>query len=349
MKSGAPKLHQPSILYLSGDEVLAAGGADMAQAIRDVREGFQLWQRGRVWNAPKISLRPEGDEHVDGMINALASHVRTETLGVSGFKILGSAPQNRKAGMPRANGLLVLFEEQRKTPFCVMEASIVSAVRTGAVSALAAEKLAPPDVQEVTLVGAGVNMRTQLVALQQVLPALRSARVWSRRGSRFPFVRQMKKRTGLRLVAHDQVAEACRGASFIISCLGSMPKPVIPAEAVRSGGVTLFNVGGLEFDPHLLPSMNRIVADDWEQGIKRANQTHAVAFQQGLIDRHQVENLAPILSGVKIGRLDRNERIFFCPTGLAFADTLIATRIYQQAVQLEIGWKLPLWSQPRWI
>jgi ornithine cyclodeaminase len=339
------------LVYLSLDNIVQAGGDDMALAVKDLRQGFQTLEAGAMTCPPKLTIRSQGEEHQNGLVNVLAGcfHGDRSNSGIVGVKVIGSAPKNRRQGFPRASGLLMLLDEKTKRPLCVMEAQVLSAMRTGAVSALAAQKLAPPQTARIALVGAGVNMRTQLLALQLALPKLREVRVWSRRGSRFPFCRQMSRRTGLTITPFEDVHQAVKGCEMVVSCLGSMPKPVVPVSAIRPGGVTLFIIGGLEFDPELLPGMHRVFADDWVQAKKRANQSHAVAYSLGLIDDSDVENIGPILTGKVPGRQHPDERIFFCPTGLALGDILIGLRVYREALRLGLGSRLPLWTNSRWI
>jgi ornithine cyclodeaminase/alanine dehydrogenase-like protein (mu-crystallin family) len=349
--SGGAASRSSELVYLSLDEVVKAGGDDMSLAIDDLSQGFRNLEGGAAICPPKLTIRGIGEEHQNGLVNVLAGYLHSDDTnsGVVGVKIIGSAPRNRRQGFPRASGLLLLLDDKTKRPLCVMEAQVLSAMRTGAVSALAAQKLAPPQLTRISLIGAGVNMRTQLLGLQMALPMLREVRVWSRRGSRFPFSRQMSRRTGLSITPFEDVRQAVKGCEMVVSCLGSMPNPVVPASAIREGGVTLFNIGGLEFDPELLPGMDRVFADDWEQAKKRANQSHAVAFSQGLIAESDVENIGPVLTSRAPGRQHPEERIFFCPTGLALGDILIGLRVYREALRLGLGSRLPLWTNSRWI
>jgi ornithine cyclodeaminase len=68
-----------------------------------------------------------------------------------------------------------------------------------------------------------------------------------------------------------------------------------------------------------------------------------------VINENMVEDLAPVLTGKKPGRLTKDENIFFCPTGLGFEDAVVAWRVYNRAKKLGLGTKLDLWKTPKWI
>lgn len=107
---------------------------------------------------------------------------------------------NVEAGIPRSTGLILLFDPATKTPMGVMDAQAISATRTGGVTLLAAKKIADPSTEEISIVGAGVNMRTQLLGLKEALPSLRRVKVYSRNNTKNVFAEEMSKRTGLLII-----------------------------------------------------------------------------------------------------------------------------------------------------
>lgn len=345
MKASSP------LLFLSREDVLACGGADMTKAVRDVRSGFRLWSDGRVVLPLKTTLKPcgAGNERDSGLVNFLPAYVDTRPVRIFSCKALGAMPSNVASGLPRATGLVLLFDPRTKVPCCVMDAQVISATRTGAVTALAAGKLADLGAEEVGLVGAGVNMRTQLLGLKAALPRLRRAKVFSRGESKRSFAKAMAARTGLEILPADSCEEAVRGCPVVVTCIPNSASPVLRREWVREGGVTLFNIGAYEMEFELLRGMDRVVCDAWEHSKHRRVQTHVRAVESGAIEESRIEGLAPILSGGKPGRSAREERIYFSPVGLGFEDALLASRVYREARRRGVGTRLALWSSPEWI
>ncbi len=336
------------ILFLSLEDVLACDVKDMNLACQDVLQGFQKLAFGGLTTPYKTSLCPCGTEHHDGLINVLSCSVELDAENIFGFKILGSSPSKRAQGLPRATGLLLLYEASTKEPICIMDAQSISAMRTGAVSSLAAKHLVDPQTDTVSLIGAGVNMRTQLLGILHACPQVTTVKVWSRT-SHVAFAEEMSQSLGLQVQPVTTIEEAVVGSRFIVTCLGSVPDPLVLEHHVSSGGVTLFNIGGTEMEPKILATMDRVVADLWDHAKHRKNQTHAVAVQRGYIPSTKVENLGPILRGEQPGRQSSEERIFFCPTGLCFEDTLIGWRIYETARKRNLGNRIRLWDNPKWI
>jgi len=341
----------PEFLFLSLEEVVACGGADMTLAIDDLRKGFRLWSEGRISLPQKTTLKPVGErhEHETGFINFLPSCVDTGGVEVFSCKAMGAMPSNLEAGLPRATGLILLFDPKTKVPRCAMDAQVISATRTGAVTALAAGKLADPGAEEAGLVGAGVNMRTQLLGLKAALPGLKRARVFARGRSKLAFAAAMSAKAGVEVVPVDSCEEALRGCPIVVTCLPNAPSPVVRTGWIRPGGVTLFNIGAFEMEPDVLRGMDRIVCDLWSHAKHRAQQTHARAVEAGLIDESRIEELPPILAGTAPGRSGPGERIYFSPVGLGFEDALIAWRVYQAALQRGLGTRLSLWRSSEWI
>jgi len=339
------------ILFLSLEDVIKCGGSDIELAAVDIHEGFERLLKGKVLQPCKTTLKDSTGEHehTAGLVNVLPSYINLGDEEIFGCKVLGAMPANVDIGLPRATGLVNLFEAHTKTPLCVMEAQVISATRTGAVTMLAARKIANPDTEEIGLVGAGVNMRTQLLGLNLALPKLKKVRVFSRGESKYIFAEEMGERTGLDIKPVESAADAVSNCKLIVTCLPNMKSPVVKAEWVKEKGVTVINIGCYESEINLLKRMDRVIADIWEQGKHRGIQTHAIAVREGVIPESRVEDLGPLITGKVPGRKSNDENIFFAPTGLGFEDAVVAWRVYKEAVKQNAGVKLNLWKSSKWV
>ncbi|MDC3958861.1 ornithine cyclodeaminase family protein [Polyangium jinanense] len=345
------KQRDGEVLFLSLEDVVACGGGDVRRASEDVQRGFAFLLEGRVVQPTKASMkhpRPVPEPEV-GFLNFMPSLVLSEGREILGCKSMGSMPANVALGLPRATGIITLFDAQTKCLRSIMDAQVISATRTGAVSMLAAQKLVPPDTQEVALIGAGVNMRTQLLGLLLALPSLRRVRVYAEGASKERFAAEMSRRTEIDIRSVATAEEAVRGCSFVVTCVSRDDRPVVLDRWIPERGVTIFSIGGFEVEASLLARMDRIVADRWADVKSRNVQTHAFAVAQGVIPESRVEDLGPILAGQRSGRTSRDESIFFSPVGLAFEDILVADRVYGEALQRGLGQRLRLWSSSEWI
>ncbi len=345
-----PSLSTGELLVLTLEDVVACGGADMISGAADARRGFEALEARRACVPTKCTLQRPGAAPADGLVNALGAFVAgdEDPRGVFGIKLFGSMFSNVERDMPRGTGMVVLFDPDTKAPVCMLDAQVVSAIRTGAVTLLAASALASPDTDEIGLVGAGVNMRTQLMALRHALPSLRRVRVHSRGASKVAFAEQMGQRLELEIEPVDSVRAAVEGMELVVTCTPITHQPIVRGEWLRSSSLTLFNIGACEFEPELMTRMDRIVVDSWPHALHRGLQPPVVAVQRGIVTEDRIEDLAPILTGRVPGRLSREQSIFFAPVGVATSDVLIAWRVYQAARERGVGQSVRLWSSATW-
>lgn len=339
------------MIFLSMEDVVALGGGKVDLAAHDIEKGFFLLDKNLILQPFKTTLKPayKGHEHHQGLVNFLPAYIDDPEMEVYGCKALGAMPSNVGKGIPRATGVICLFDPADKTPICVMDAQVISATRTGAVSMLAAKKLVPQDVEEVGLVGAGVNMKTQLMGLKHALPNLKRAYVHSRGESKYNFATSMSIKLEMDVIPMESAKETVRNKRVVVTCLPNISSPVVKDEWIMEKGVTQFNIGCYESEVTLLRRMDRIIADMWAQGKHRGVQTHAMAVKEGIISENKIEDFAPIVTGRVPGRISADENIFFNPTGLGFEDMVVANRVYHEALKKGTGVKLPLWQNTDWI
>lgn len=340
-----------SILFLSREDLLGLGAGDMNMIVPQVEAAFHAWNKNDVLQPPKVTLK-YSDEHekYGGLVNVLPAALRDQNGTIFGLKALGAMPSNVDRGIPRATGLITLFDGETKTPIACMDAQVISAMRTGAVTAVAAKKLCPGGVTRLGMIGAGVNMRTQLLGLIHAIPSIAQVKVYSRGNSRHDFVKVMAQRfPKIDFIATKTAQEAVEYAEVVVTCVANSDTPVVSAADLSRPGLTVFNIGCLENEPVLLKSMDVIVADYWEHSKHRGVQTHAVAYQQGYINDEDVVDLKDIMSGSAAGRSNDAQRVFFCPTGLGVEDIAVARELFRRAVERSVGNRQQLWDGQPWI
>jgi len=340
-----------TILFLSLEDVIKCGATDIKMCTERVKLGFKLFSENKIILPSKITLKTSktGSETETGLINFLTSCINLNGKELYTCKAIGAMPINTQNGLPRASGLISLFDDKTKTPLCVMDAQVISAMRTGAVSSLAAEKLIDKSVNSAGLIGAGVNMRTQLLGLKNALPNLNNIDVYSNDNTKFIFADEMSKKLDIAINPKNTIEEAVINKDLLVSCVANITKPIIKKAWLNNTGLTLFNIGCYEFETSVLKTMDRVIADLWQQGKHRGVQTHAMAVKEGVIHEAKIEDLSPILEGQKPGRTYKDENIFFCPTGTGFSDAMVAWEIYRRALELKVGIELTLWKNHKWI
>src|SRR3972149_1097503 len=145
-------------LYLSRSDVESLA-VPMADIIAALEEMFREKGEGRVEMPPKpgIHTRP------DAFIHAMPAYI--PSLGASGVKWVAGYPDNQKKGLPYITGLLILNDPETGVPMAVMDCTWITAMRTGAATAVAAKYLARKDSSTVGIVACGVQGRSNLEAL----------------------------------------------------------------------------------------------------------------------------------------------------------------------------------------
>lgn len=337
-------------LFLDQDAVIAAGVFDMAAAIAAVGAALVEWQQGCAWQPHKVVLRAGEDARCERRwrINGLCAAIGEPVRSV-GMKWIASFPPNRSQGLPRASGLLILNSPETGLPLAIMDATLISAVRTGAITGLGLQYLAPVGARRAVVVGAGVQARTQVLALATVCPELeRITMVHPRAG----VAEQCARECALQWRAPVEGASALRpavAAADIVICATTADEPVLPAAGIKPGALTV-QIAGHECEFALVASCDKIVCDDWETVKHRGIPTPARMHAAGLLDDGRIHaNLGQLLTGERRGREHAGERIHFAHIGLGLDDVAYAAQIYHRARNLNLGQWLSLWQAPLWV
>jgi ornithine cyclodeaminase len=341
------------VLWLSQEEVIAAGGLDMAAVVSDVEEAFHLFGLGDYVLPIKVSLQWEWDDPPAGEqrnhLNIMPGYVGGQ-LNVAGFKAIASFPRNPyNHGLPRASALIVLSDMERGVPLVVMDGTLISAMRTGAASGVGAKYLAREDATRVGLIGAGVQSRTQLMAVQVVRPNIKEVMIFDVRRERAEvFAAEMGQRLGLDIRVAAGAEEVVRQAEMLITAT-TTTEPI-----VRHGWLTpgsfYAHVSGYECEYDVIRQADKILVDQWELVKHRMYSTIALMWRDGQFSENDLyAELGEVVSGQKPGRENDQEIIIFSPIGLALHDVAVANRIYQTALGKGLGQKVILWENPIWM
>lgn len=336
-----------SLLYLSQEDVAEAGGADMEAAVRDVEEVFRLHHLGQTVLPSKVVLR-WGDPATElqrGRINGMPGYVGGE-INMAGIKWIASFPANPgRYGLPRASGIIILNDPDCGLPVAVMDGTLVSAMRTGAVTGVAAKYLARKDSRVAALIGAGVQSRTQLQALRVTLPSLEQVFVADPvRDRAETFAREMSIGLPRPIIIAD-AEEAIKAADVVVTAT-TTAQPIVRKGWLRPGAF-YSHVGGYECEFDVVKEVDRRVTDNWSEIKHRGIQTFALMHQQGLLRDEDIEcDLGAIVAGEAPGRRRSDERIMFLAVGMGVEDVAVATRVYRVARERGLGRCLSLWNDP---
>ena len=318
------------LLYLSHADV-ASAAPPTAEIIQLV--GLALTEKagGRVLMPPKHTLHP----YPGTLLQAMPAWVEAGRAG--GVKWVSAFPENKARGAPALSGLIILNNVESGMPEAILDASWITAARTGAVTAVAAQALARPDSQTAGLLGAGVQARANLAALKQVLPKLTRARVYAPRGEAVESFGQDMKVHGFEVEAAATAEQAVREADVVVTTT-TWPRtngePPIAAEWLRSGVFASVVDLDASWTAGAAGHCDRRFTDDLA--------TMAVARENGTFRSWpEAEELGRVIAGMRPGRQREEERLLAIVLGLGIYDVVVARRVVDEARRRGIGITLP--------
>ena len=339
------------VLWLSQEDIIAAGGLDMAAVMSDIEGVYRLHAAGGYVLPGKLVLHWQDPptEDREPHINFMPAYLGG-SFEIAGLKIVASFPSNPMVQrLPRASGLIALHGVENGLPLAIMDGTLISALRTGAATGVAAKHLAREEVARVGLIGAGVQNRTQLMALLVACPGIQRVAVFDLHRDRAEvFAAEMRARLKLEVDVAASAREAVRGSGIVVTAT-TATRPII-LEGWLEPGSLYAHISGYECEYAVIRQADKVVVDDWGQVKHRMASTIAMMWQDGVFeDGDLYAELSEIVAGRKPGREHEREVIVFSPIGLGLYDIAVAYRIYRQAQARELGQKLPLWEDPLWV
>jgi len=319
------------LLYLSRADVERVA-LPMSAILVALEEMFREKGEGRTEMPPKpgIHTRP------DAFLHAMPAYLPKS--GAAGMKWVAGYPANQARGLPYISGLLILNDPDTGLPLAVMDCTWITAMRTGAATAVAAKYLARPESKSVGIVACGVQGRSNLEALAEVFALERVVAYDVKRDVAARFARELGLELGLPIEVVDTPRAAVAGLDLVVTSgpILKHPEPAIEAGWLAPGAFA----SAVDFDSYFqgaaLAEMDRIVTDDLAQ----------MEYYRGVgyfreTPRADAE-LGELVCGKKPGRRDARERTLALNLGIALDDMATAILIYQRACKLGIGTRLPL-------
>ena len=333
--------------FLSQEDVVAAGGLDMDACLRVIGDTLELHHHGETIAPMKAVIHWSEDLDTDeklGRIMAMPAYVAGETR-MAGLKWIPSVPSNPERGLPRGIGVILLSDPETGLPRAFMDGTLISAMRTGAVSGIAARELARDGASVLGLLGAGVQARTQLMALERALPMLEEIRVFDLDREKAERLAGEQADGPTRRVVEGP-EDAVRDCDVVVPATMA-PSPFIPAAWLAPGAVAI-SVSSLDFEIDTVPAADLLVADDVEHETAHAARLFARANAAGLLDRDAIVPLGAIVAGAHPGRASDDHLVVVSPIGLGIEDVAWAAYVFRQAEKLGLGTEQKLWDEPLW-
>ena len=328
-------MSDPGLLVLSRSDIVRLMAYE--DYVGAVEAAFIAAENGRAVAPPAAALHvPDGSFHAKG----------AALLGegaVTAIKINGNFPGNPVAnGLPTVQGVIYLADGQNGRPLAVMDSIEVTINRTAAATTLAARHLARPDSRIVTICGAGVQGRIQLIAIAAEA-RLERVHIWDAKAEAAErLAREMSPALKLDIRATTDLS-VTRQSDIIVTCT-SARQAFLTRDLVKPGtfisAVGADNSDKQEIDPALYAASLAVV-DSLEQAVEIGDLHHALAAG-AVTTGHVHATLGEILAGAKAGRRDPAAITLFDSTGMGLQDVAAAAAVYRRALANGAGTRLSL-------
>ena len=297
---------------------------DLEQLLDALERVFVELSAGRTSVPPRIAAQTER-----GLLAAMPGYAD----GILETKLVSVFAGNHELGLPSHQATIALFDDRTGQPLALMDGTEITAVRTGAASAVATRALARPDARVLAVLGAGVQGHSHVDAVTRVR-AFDEVRIGSRNADQ---AGALAAEVGG--VACASFEEALDGADVVCACTDA-GQPIFPADWLAPG-MHVTSVGasrdGPELDPEvmsrgLLAVESRVAFEPYPAG------AHEL---QGLDPNAAVE-LGEILAGTHEGRSSSEQITVYKSTGHAVEDAAAAGLVYRRALQEGAGTEVEL-------
>jgi len=323
-----------SLLYLNYPDVQALAMTD-AEIICAVEQGLRAQGLGEAVIEPRMHLVPEKD--YPGHFNVLRGYIRP--LGLAGVKVVGDFYRNYERGLPSELALLNLMDPKTGVPIAIIDASDITDMRTGAVTALGAKHLARKDSKVLGHIGARGTSYWNVRLLDSIFH-FDEIRVHSRRPeSRNAFAAELEKHLKKKITVTTDWESCVRGADIVVEASRlEKPEPLLKTAWIKKGACVIPYGTMSAVELSLAGIMDKFVMDDWGQakaGPFGALRAHVDA---GLLSEKNLHaELGQIVAGLKPGREREDETNLFWHRGLSLSDIALGAAMLDKARRLGIG------------
>jgi ornithine cyclodeaminase len=314
-------------LDITDDEILSAIEASLAS------QG-----RGETVIEPRMHLEPGV---ANGHFNVLRGAIK-EPIDSAGVKIVGDFVDNYKIGFPSELAILALFDPRTGAPKAILDASGITDMRTGAVTAIGAKYLARKNAKVLGHIGArgtaywNVRLLNHLFDFDEI-------RVHSRReDSRNAFAERLCQDLGKKVIATSDWQNCVEGADIVVEASRlSQPTPLLKTAWIKPGALVVPYGTMSAIELSLTDIMTKLVVDDWGQckgGKFGSLRAHVEAGKLSQATLHA--ELGQIVAGLKPGRESDAETNLFWHRGLSLSDIALGHALLEKSKRLGIGQQL---------
>ncbi len=290
-------------------------GRVLTDLAAEIEADFRRW--------PDFDKTPRVASHSDvGVIELMP----TSDGELYGFKYVNGHPKNMKEGLQTVTAFGLLADVATGYPVLLSEMTILTALRTAAMSALAAKHLAPKGAQVMALIGNGAHAEFQALAFQAIC-GISEVRLYDTDATATAKCLRNLRDAGLKLTPCKTPEEAILGAQIITTCTADKQYATILTDNMVGAGVHINAVGG---DCPGKTELHRDILLRSEIFVEYPPQTRIEGEIQQLAPDHPVTELWQVMTGAAPGRTEAGQITLFDSVGFAIEDFSALRYIHAQ-------------------
>jgi len=311
----------------------------MRDTISALESAFKEQARGGAIMPTRVSVSIPKEDGWMGVMPAYLGDLKALST-----KIVTSFVENPSRNLPTIMATVFLNDPTTGELVAMMEGSYITAFRTGGLGGLAAKYLSRPDASTVGIIGAGVQARTQLLALAEVRK-IRSVKVYDILKNRASaFASEMTKQLKIGVESCPTADDAVKGSDIVVT-VSTSKEPVLSGDLVQPG--THFNAfGNFRPDERELDTAtvkkSRVFVDLREAALTEAGDLLIPIKEGKITEGHILGEIGEVLIGSVPGRTSNTDITLFKSVGVGIQDCAIAALAYSKAREAGLGTEISL-------
>jgi ornithine cyclodeaminase len=323
------------LTYLNGPDIDRLALTD-AQILRAVEQALGAQGRKAVVIEPRVHLVPQDSSL--GHFNVLRGVVHP--LGLAGIKVVGDFVNNYKLGLPSELAILNLFDPSTGAPKAILDATSITHMRTGAMTAIGGKYLAKKTSKVLGHIGSRGTAYWNIRLLNHFFD-FDEIRVHSRRPeSRREFAKRLSNDLGKPVLAVDSWERCIRDADIVVEASRlAEPQPMLKTEWIKPGALVVPYGTMSAVELSLTDIMSKVVVDDWSQcrkGLPYGALRRHVDLDK-ITEQTLHAELGQIVAGLRTGRESDEESILFWHRGLSLSDIALGDALLKKAQVMGLG------------
>lgn len=308
------------------------------EILNAIKSSLKMQGNSETSIEPRTHIQPRAG--VEGHFNVLRGWIGGD-IDSAGTKVVGDFVDNYKDHRPSEYGILTLFDPRTGAPKAIVDATGITDMRTGAITALGAQYLAPSNPKILAHIGSrgtaywNVRLLCSLFNFAEV-------RIHSKRKeSREAFAKKLEVDLKRKIIVTENWQDCIKGADIVVEASRLLkPEALFKTSWIKKGSLVIPYGTMSAVERNILDVMDKVVMDDWGQAHGKFGSLRE-HVDSGLLTAETLHaELGDIVAEKKCGRINDNENILFWHRGLSLSDIALGHAMLEKAKSLNLGQRL---------